>query len=373
MAYQIQTRKDTTANWTSSNPILADGEMGIEWTGVVNQFKIGNAVDDWSTLPYSFSGAGTGDVIKVGTPVDSQIGVWTGDGTIEGTSGFTYDGAVLDIIGNITLSGTVDGIDVAVSVAANTVHLSSDGSDHGFIDQDVTIGASPTLDGGNITGLVASSTEKVDISIRAGTSTIAAGVPVYITSYNVSGWYVVEPADNSDSAKMPAIGITDESTTTSATSKVTVGGRVLSLDTSAYTQNESLYVGVGVLTDVKPIGTALIQKMGLTARVHASAGVIQVVGAGRTNDVPNIANGSFWVGDGDGVATAINFDTAIETNLIVAANTAARYIVDTGEKTSASDAGTFGEMSIVDDYLYMCVQTGTVGNAIWKRAPLFAT
>ena len=36
---------------------------------------------------------GGGDVSKVGTPVDNQIGVWTGDGTIEGTADFTFDGA----------------------------------------------------------------------------------------------------------------------------------------------------------------------------------------------------------------------------------------------------------------------------------------
>ena len=56
---------------------------------------------------------GSGDVSKVGTPADNQVGVWTGDGTIEGTSGLTYNGTALDITGNITVSGTVDGRDVA--------------------------------------------------------------------------------------------------------------------------------------------------------------------------------------------------------------------------------------------------------------------
>ena len=36
--------------------------------------------------------SGSGDVTKVGTPVDSQVGVWTGDGTIEGVSDLTWDG-----------------------------------------------------------------------------------------------------------------------------------------------------------------------------------------------------------------------------------------------------------------------------------------
>lgn len=35
--------------------------------------------------------AGSGDVSKVGTPADNQIGVWTGDGTIEGDTALTFD------------------------------------------------------------------------------------------------------------------------------------------------------------------------------------------------------------------------------------------------------------------------------------------
>jgi len=52
------------------------------------------------------AGAGGGDVTKVGTPVDNQIGVWTGDGTIEGTTGLTYSGTILQVTGNIQGSNT---------------------------------------------------------------------------------------------------------------------------------------------------------------------------------------------------------------------------------------------------------------------------
>lgn len=47
---------------------------------------------------------GAGDVTKVGTPVNNQIGVWTGDGTIEGTSALTFDSAADRFA--ITSSGT---------------------------------------------------------------------------------------------------------------------------------------------------------------------------------------------------------------------------------------------------------------------------
>jgi hypothetical protein len=50
MAVQIQLRNDTAANWTEEDPILAQGEMGIETD--TRLFKIGNGIDTWSELSY---------------------------------------------------------------------------------------------------------------------------------------------------------------------------------------------------------------------------------------------------------------------------------------------------------------------------------
>lgn len=50
MSVKIQIRKDTAANWTSYNPILASGEQGYETD--TNKMKIGNGTSDWNTLPY---------------------------------------------------------------------------------------------------------------------------------------------------------------------------------------------------------------------------------------------------------------------------------------------------------------------------------
>lgn len=50
MSVLIQFRRDTAANWTSVNPTLAVGEMGLETD--TGQFKIGNGSTSWSGLPY---------------------------------------------------------------------------------------------------------------------------------------------------------------------------------------------------------------------------------------------------------------------------------------------------------------------------------
>jgi hypothetical protein len=46
----IQVRRDTAANWTSTDPTLAAGEIGFETDS--NKFKFGNGTDDWTELPY---------------------------------------------------------------------------------------------------------------------------------------------------------------------------------------------------------------------------------------------------------------------------------------------------------------------------------
>ena len=61
MGTQIQFRRDTAVKWTSVNPILASGELGLEID--TDFFKFGDGVTPWNDLPYSGSsggGSGTG-------------------------------------------------------------------------------------------------------------------------------------------------------------------------------------------------------------------------------------------------------------------------------------------------------------------------
>lgn len=48
----IKLRRDTAANWSSVNPVLNDGEMGLDTTN--DKIKIGDGTSTWSTLPYAF-------------------------------------------------------------------------------------------------------------------------------------------------------------------------------------------------------------------------------------------------------------------------------------------------------------------------------
>ena len=50
MADLIQIRRDTAANWTSANTVLAQGELGAETD--TSKIKIGDGSTAWSSLAY---------------------------------------------------------------------------------------------------------------------------------------------------------------------------------------------------------------------------------------------------------------------------------------------------------------------------------
>ncbi len=58
MASIIQFRRDTASNWTSNNPTLADGELGIE--SDTGSYKIGDGSTAWTSLGYGIGVLGTG-------------------------------------------------------------------------------------------------------------------------------------------------------------------------------------------------------------------------------------------------------------------------------------------------------------------------
>jgi hypothetical protein len=63
MASQIQLRRDTAANWLSVNPILAQGELGVETD--TGRMKLGNGVDSWDELAYNPFAASLNDLTDV--------------------------------------------------------------------------------------------------------------------------------------------------------------------------------------------------------------------------------------------------------------------------------------------------------------------
>lgn len=136
----IKTRKDTAANWISTNPTLALGEAGLETdTGLV---KYGNATDAWVDLDYSSSSVikekvknSTGSTIAKGAVVyisgangDNAL-ISLADADSEATSSKTLgfaSAAIADgAIGTVTTNGFIEGINTGTATAGQSVWLSS--------------------------------------------------------------------------------------------------------------------------------------------------------------------------------------------------------------------------------------------------------
>ena len=131
----IKLRRGTAAEWTTNNPILAAGEMGIETD--TRKFKFGDGTTPWNTLAYASAeggGGGTGDVTAAGD------NYFTGNNTFTGTTKFDNDvsihGANLEVAGaleaatgnitNLQVPNTLTSSGEINAVSINTTGLRSD-------------------------------------------------------------------------------------------------------------------------------------------------------------------------------------------------------------------------------------------------------
>lgn len=96
MAQQIQLRRGTAAQWSLANPILAEGELGVETD--TDQFKVGDGVSVWASLGYGglVGPAQTNSIQSFGDGNDGDVSLSSGTTTL--TQDMFYN--------NLTLSGT---------------------------------------------------------------------------------------------------------------------------------------------------------------------------------------------------------------------------------------------------------------------------
>jgi hypothetical protein len=128
-------------------------------------------------------------------------------------------------------------------------------------------------------------------------SQLTRGTVVYISG--ISGTVPeVAAAANTLASTMPAFGILYDTIPNGNTGHCITFGSSPHIDTSAFTQGETLYVGEtpGTLTNEIPSGTRLIQNIGTAQRIHANNGIVKVGGAGRTNATPNLQAGEIFYG-----------------------------------------------------------------------------
>ena len=194
---------------------------------------------------------------------------------------------------------------------------------------------------------VGSATQLQFTALNSTGSTITKGSAVYVSGHTTETQ--VAPADNTSASTMPAFGIVSDDILNGDTGTVIISGEVSGINTSAFSEGDELYVGTsGALTDTKPTGTALIQKIAKVSKAAAS-GELLVMGAGRTNDLPNLPDGNIWIGDSSGVPQDKTLTAG--TNVTITEDATTVTIAATGAG-GASDLDGLSDVTI----------TGTPGN-----------
>ena len=219
---------------------------------------------------------------------------------------------------------------------------------------DGTTGQAIVTDGaGNLSfGTVAAGTADAALKITLTVKNVSGGtlnagtlVRVAPTANPPSGNVLeVDVADNSSASTMPAVGILISQITDEAEGDAVAFGRASGFSTSGYTEGDPIWVGSnGAFVGTKPTGSDLIQKVGQIIKVHSSNGSIEVFGAGRTNDVPNLSVGKIWVGTTTNTAesTLVEID---ETNNILTVGGAIYYSNVFAQESDLPSATTYHGM-----------------------------
>jgi hypothetical protein len=244
----------------------------------------------WATANITLGTETTGDYVQsvtAGTGVTVTGG--TGEGSIP-TVAIGQDvgtGSSVAFAGLNVDSGTlyVDATNNRVGINDTTPSTALDVTGDGHFTTDLTVDG--TLYANHIHGDLAG---PVYIHVKNTTaSTIPSGTPVYITG-TVGSTQVAEiaPADASNPAKMPALGITDGNLIANANGHMVILGPLDGFNTGSYALNDELYVAAGGgLTTSRPTGASdLVQVVAHVGRINVNTGEI-IVNCGPTSVAPN--------------------------------------------------------------------------------------
>jgi len=242
---------------------------------------------------------------------------------------------------------------------AYEVELVEDGDP--TVYDDIVWNASPIIDQATldtyqpIRGAYLNEPNRILLVINNNTgSVITKGTPVYVTGHHPTVEQIyVAPADASDFDKMPAIGVARMDLVVGGAGHVTCNGHIDGINTSSYSINDPLYVAAGGgLTNVKPTGSNLIQKVATVSKVDGSEGDLIIMSEGRDTSLPNISNGKVWMGDGSSVPTETDVYTETETDSLLSGKT------DTGHTHVKAALTDFTET----DYLHVTGVETAAGN-----------
>ncbi len=136
------------------------------------------------------------------------------------------------------------------------------------------------------------------------TTTIVKGTPVYISG-SVGANARVFRAAAANPLKMPVVYVSADNIASGAVGRGIALGLIKGVDTTGYPAGTEIFVGPsGGWTSTRPTGSAAIQILGYITK-EGAGGQGVVLNPGPVN-LPNIASGNVWIGNGNSAPIAIS-------------------------------------------------------------------
>jgi len=294
----LENGTDYTAN-TSSSVILVNGANTGDVLQVSTFVKVLGTGD---MVTNTFTGNGSTAAYTLSTNPDTEENtIVFVDGVYQEKDTYTVSGTTLTFDANVPNGASIE----VVIGSRNVTTLDAADLD---ISGDLTV-AGEAIITGDIQGDLRGATL---FKGKAGEA-LSKGEVVYISG--ISGnTTVVSKADADDAAKMPAFGVVADDASLNASVSIYTFGRLSGLDTSSYSEGDELFVSTtaGALTSTAPTGeSSKLQKIAKVTRSDNSAGSIFIMGAGRSNAVPNLDDGDIFIGNGSNQAVSAALNTSI--------------------------------------------------------------
>lgn len=222
MNAKIVSKNDTKANWSSKNPVLLKGEIGVEFDGSVVKFKIGDGTKAWNLLSYASNSEGeiidVSSINGLGTVAVKDFGTSEGQIPILGVNGKLNDSIIPSLAitdskvcasqAEMTGWATADIGDVAIRTDINKTFI---------LNQKPASTISNWVELKTPTDVVTSVNGKVGIIVLS-TTDIAEGTNLYFTETRATSNF------NTNFANKSSTGLSDGADIVKITDTIIING-----------------------------------------------------------------------------------------------------------------------------------------------------
>jgi hypothetical protein len=334
---KILHRRDTAANWTSTNPTLSAGEIGFETDTL--KFKIGNGSSTWTALTYQ-----------------SDASLLSGNATI---ATLTTTGDVT-VGGNLTVNGTLTSINSStVQVDDKNLEIASVASQTGKTG--TLVSSNATITSSNTSGFIVGQT----VTQTAGTGTLSATTVASIV--NATAFTVASAPSASGSITFSVGGATD--TTADGAGLTVLGATNKTFNyvnaTTSWTSSENLDLLTGKVFKIN--GTTVLTSTQVLGYSVTNANTVSTI-------VARDASGNFAAGT---ITASLTGVASLATNLTGGNANKGAIVYQSGVNTTSQLTATTTNNQVLSydtstNAPYWTAVTGT-GSVVLATSPVLTT